>query len=41
MRNQISIKDVFVTQYMRFRFNRWEHVSQHWRSHPHQLSLFS
>ena len=34
------IKGVFVRAYHRFRFGRWETVSQHWRSHPGQLSLF-
>jgi hypothetical protein len=31
---------VFVRDYMRFRFMRWEHVRQHYRSHPSQLCLF-
>lgn len=34
-------KDVFVRAYLRVRFNKVEHVCQHWRSHPHQLVLFS
>jgi hypothetical protein len=33
------LKGVFVTAYSRFRFNRWESVCQHWRSHPGQLSF--
>jgi hypothetical protein len=32
---------VFVRDYMRFRFMRWEHVRQHYRSHPNQLCLFN
>lgn len=34
-------KDVYVRQYTRRRFGRIESVCQHWRSHPHQLNLFS
>lgn len=33
-------KTVFVRAYDRFRFGRTEHVRQHWRSNPDQLSLF-
>jgi hypothetical protein len=33
-------KTVYVTSYRRWRFGRTEHVRQHWRSHPDQLSLF-
>lgn len=40
MRNFSKVKDVFVRQYTRHRFGRDENVRQHWRSHPHQLSLF-
>lgn len=32
-------KNVFVRAYVRFRFNRTEHVTQHWRSHPGQLAF--
>jgi hypothetical protein len=32
-------KSVFVRAYRRTRFNREEHVCQHWRSMPHQLSF--
>ena len=35
-----SIKTVFVHNYSRFRFGRWESVCQHYRSHPGQLTLF-
>ncbi len=35
-----NVKSVFVNAYVRFRFGRFEHVRQHWRSHPGQLSLF-
>lgn len=35
-----QVKSVFVNAYGRFRFGKWELVSQHWRSHPGQLSLF-
>jgi len=34
-------KSVFVRMYVRVRFGRLENVSQHWRSHPNQLALFS
>lgn len=34
-----KIKTVFVNEYPRFRFGRWEHVCQHWRSHPGQMSF--
>jgi hypothetical protein len=30
---------VYVNSYDRFRFGRWEHVTQHFRSWPHQLTL--
>ena len=33
-------KTVYVRAYSRFRFNRWENVTDHFRSHPQQLSLF-
>lgn len=32
-------KGVFVRQYVRLRFGKIEHVCQHWRSHPGQLSF--
>lgn len=32
-------KNVFVRAYVRFRFGRIEHVCQHWRSWPGQLSF--
>jgi hypothetical protein len=35
------VKSVFVNAYTRIRLGRREWVSQHWRSHPGQLSLFS
>ena len=35
-----KLKTVFVRPYERFRFNRKEHVRQHWRSNPHQMRLF-
>lgn len=35
------VRGVFVTAYRRFRFGKWEWVSQHWRSHPGQLALFN
>ena len=33
------LKSVHVCAYVRMRFNRLEHVCQHWRSHPNQLSF--
>lgn len=33
-------KTVYVREYTRFRFGKFESVCQHWRSHPGQLSLF-
>lgn len=33
-------RGVHVRAYTRRRFGRDEHVCQHWRSHPGQLSLF-
>jgi hypothetical protein len=34
-------KDVHVSAYTRRRFERIEHVREHWRSHPYtQLRLF-
>lgn len=30
---------VFVRHYMRFRLQRWEHVRQHYRSYPNQLTF--
>lgn len=35
-----NVKSVYVNAYPRFRFGRWEHVCQHWRSHPGQMTLF-
>ena len=35
----MRLRDVFVRNYVRFRFNRWENVRQHWRSHPGQLAF--
>lgn len=40
MRISRKARDVFVSAYTRRRFGRLEHVRQHWRSHPGQLSLF-
>lgn len=34
-----ALRSVFVRAYLRFRFGRLEHVCQHWRSHPGQLTL--
>lgn len=34
-----KIKDVFVRAYVRMRRGRREHVCQHYRSHPGQLTL--
>ena len=31
---------VFVRDYIRYRFFKWEHVRSHYRSWPHQLELF-
>lgn len=31
---------VFVRAYVRIRFGRIEHVRQHWRARPEQLTLF-
>lgn len=36
-----KLKDVFVRSYMRLRYDRLENVTQHWRSHPYQLTLFN
>ena len=33
-------KAVHVRFYMRYRFNRWEYVRQHCRSHPNQQLSF-
>lgn len=33
-------KCVHVTDYPRFRYGKWEHVCEHYRSFPHQLTLF-
>lgn len=33
-------KSVRVRAYTRIRFGSLENVCQHWRSYPHQLSLF-
>lgn len=33
------LKTVFVRRYTRRRFGRWEWVTQHWRSHPGQMSF--
>lgn len=35
-----NVKSVYVQAYPRYRFGRWEHVCQHWRSHPGQMTLF-
>jgi hypothetical protein len=35
----LRIKSVFVHDYPRWRFGRWEHVRQHFRSLPFQYSL--
>lgn len=35
-----KVKGVFVRQYVRLRFGKIENVCQHWRSYPHQLTLF-
>ncbi|WP_167059189.1 hypothetical protein [Pantoea sp. Ap-967] len=32
-------KTVYVHAYPRFRFGRWEHVCQHYRSAPYQLAF--
>lgn len=32
-------KSVFVRAYIRFRFGRIEHVTQHFRSYPGQLAF--
>jgi hypothetical protein len=34
-----AIRRVFVRAYLRIRFGRLEHVCQHWRSHPGQLTF--
>jgi hypothetical protein len=31
---------VYVRQYDRYRFEKWEQVCQHYRSYPGQLNLF-
>lgn len=33
-------KSVYVRNYVRWRFERLEHVCDHYRSHPNQLDLF-
>lgn len=33
-------KSVYVRPYVRWRFERLENVTDHFRSHPHQLELF-
>lgn len=33
-------KTVHVNPYSRFRFGRVEHVCEHWRSEPNQMTLF-
>ena len=35
----IRRKPVFVNEYDRFRFGKWEHVRSHYRSLPGQLSF--
>jgi hypothetical protein len=40
MRSYSKIKDVHVDAYPRYRLGRWEHVREHWRSHPGQRDLF-
>jgi len=37
----IKRKNVFVRAYLRFRFGKQEHVTQHFRSAPHQYVLFA
>ena len=37
----LRVKSVYVCSYTRRRFGRWEHVCQHWRSHPGQMNLFA
>lgn len=34
-------RSVFVRAYTRFRFGCREFVTQHWRSHPGQMELFT
>lgn len=41
MRTYFKRKSVYVRAYLRRRHGRWEHVCQHWRSHPGQLQLFA
>jgi hypothetical protein len=36
----VKPQTVFVHDYMRFRFMRWEYVRQHYRSPPGQMCLF-
>lgn len=33
-------KSVYVRPYVRWRFDRLEHVVDHFRSYPHQYELF-
>jgi len=33
-------KSVHVNPYIRYRFQRWENVCEHWRSFPYQYRLF-
>jgi hypothetical protein len=33
------VKSVYVRRYPRFRFGRWEDVTDHFRSPPNQLSF--
>lgn len=33
-------RSVYVRPYVRWRFARLEHVTDHFRSYPHQLDLF-
>lgn len=34
-----SLRTVHVNQYPRFRYGKWESVSEHWRSHPGQMQF--
>lgn len=36
-----SLKSVFVNAYTRFRLGKLENVCQHFRSYPHQYTLFA
>jgi hypothetical protein len=39
MSSGTSPKPVFVNEYDRFRFGKWEHVRSHFRSLPGQLDF--